>query len=150
MRVCFSSPHKHRERLFSFFLYFYLFCLFSQRACAFLGGYGLAVVVGERVIEASLVKDRRRTVSGSVNRAFNSLVTLQLQRLLYAYTYFYALIINRHRTNSTTVFYSYPCTANAAMPLSFSLQHSDASFNLLTPQSRTHSLSLSLIFLQSL
>lgn len=39
-------------------------------ACGY--GYGLAVVVGERVIEASLVKDRRRTVSGSVNRAFNS------------------------------------------------------------------------------
>ena len=34
--------------------------------------YGLAVVVGERVIEASLVKDRRPTVSRSVNRAFNS------------------------------------------------------------------------------
>lgn len=34
--------------------------------------YGLAVVVGERVIEASLVKDRRRTVSRSVNRGFNS------------------------------------------------------------------------------
>ena len=29
-------------------------------------------MVGERVIEASLVKDRRPTVSRSVNRAFNS------------------------------------------------------------------------------
>ena len=56
-----------------------MLCCVVVIACDY--GYGLAVVVGERVIEASLVKDRRRTVSGSVNRAFNSSVTLGIQRL---------------------------------------------------------------------
>jgi len=100
----------------------WVLCCVVVIACDY--GYGLAVVVGERVIEASLVKDRRRTVSGSVNRAFNSSVTLGIQRLfvivvvcicvnewieymhyIYRYIYIYLCIYNNkeYSTAPTTV-----------------------------------------------